>query len=316
MSYHFSMGAINKNTNNYEYPKIANKKYKYKCPSCEKDVIFKNGKIKKPHFAHYKSDNPCHYYDKPNETQIHKDAKLLMKTLLDNKKNISIRRNCNYCEQRKCGYSENICYDIYDDYNENTKAVIEYKFYYNNSNRSADIAFVENEKIKYIFEICYKNKTKEENRPEPWMEINAEDLINKINSGEIIDEEGNVTIECIRNYKCDMCVEYEKNDYEKKNIKMELYFEKLKQEKIKKELEEKELNEYLLKKQEKELKKKIKQEEEYKIIKEEENKMRIPCKCGIVLLNICICEIPNYELMKLSNNFFCINCNKWKCRCK
>ena len=48
MSTHFSMGAINKTTNKYEYPKIENKinKYKYKCPFCEKDVIFRNGKIK------------------------------------------------------------------------------------------------------------------------------------------------------------------------------------------------------------------------------------------------------------------------------
>ena len=74
MSNHFSMGAINKTTNNYEYPKIANKINKYKCPFCEKDVIFRNGKIKQPHFAHYKSDNPCSYYEKPNETQIHKDS--------------------------------------------------------------------------------------------------------------------------------------------------------------------------------------------------------------------------------------------------
>ena len=43
---HFSMGAINKTTNKYEYPKIANKSNKYKCPFCEKDVIFRNGKIK------------------------------------------------------------------------------------------------------------------------------------------------------------------------------------------------------------------------------------------------------------------------------
>ena len=43
MSYHFSMGAIN--TNHYEYPRIANKKNKYKCPGCEKDVIFKKGTI-------------------------------------------------------------------------------------------------------------------------------------------------------------------------------------------------------------------------------------------------------------------------------
>ena len=47
MSYHFSMGAINKFTNNYEYPKIANKINDYKCPCCNNDVIFKNGKIKK-----------------------------------------------------------------------------------------------------------------------------------------------------------------------------------------------------------------------------------------------------------------------------
>jgi hypothetical protein len=41
MSNHFSMGAINKTTNKYEYPRIATKgKNKYKCPCCEKDVIF------------------------------------------------------------------------------------------------------------------------------------------------------------------------------------------------------------------------------------------------------------------------------------
>jgi len=33
------MGAINKTTNKYEYPKIANKINKYKCPFCEKDVV-------------------------------------------------------------------------------------------------------------------------------------------------------------------------------------------------------------------------------------------------------------------------------------
>ena len=311
MYYHFSMGAINKLTNKYEYPKIATRGInKYKCPCCEKDVIFKNGKILKPHFAHYKSENPCYYYDKPSETQIHKDAKLLMKSLLDNKTNISIHRSCNYCEQRNCGYKEGFDYDIfYDDYNENTKAIIEYKFHYNNSNRSADIALIENDKIKYIFEICYKNQTKEENRPEPWIEINAEDLINKINSGEIIDEEGNISIECIRNYKCDFCIKYEENE----NIKRNLYYERLKQEKIEKERQEKERNEYL---QEIKWIETLKQKEEERIRKDNEEQLKQPCKCGIMIINICMCEIPKYELMKLSNNLFCINCNNWKCRCK
>jgi len=317
MSNHFSMGAINKTTNKYEYPKIANKTNKYKCPSCEKGVIFRNGKIKRPHFAHHKSDNPCYYYDKPCETQIHKDAKLLMKSLLDNKKNISIHRSCNYCEQRHCGINFGIDYNIFnDDYNENTKAIIEYKFFFNNSNRSADIAFVENDKIKYIFEICYKNKTREENRPEPWVEINAEDLINKINSGEIIDDKGNITIECIRNYKCDECIEYEEN------IRMKLYYEKLeqekiekeRQEKIEKERQEKERNEYLIKEQERKWRETIKEEEKIRIENEEKKKQL--CKCGIMIVNICICKNPKYDLVKLSNNLFCINCNKWKCRCK
>lgn len=51
-SNHFSMGAINKETLKYEYPKIASKENKYKCPSCDKDVIFRKGKIKQSHYAH------------------------------------------------------------------------------------------------------------------------------------------------------------------------------------------------------------------------------------------------------------------------
>ena len=37
-----------------------------------------------------------------------------------------------------------------------------------------------NKKPKETVEL--KNKTREENRPEPWVEIDAENLINKINS--------------------------------------------------------------------------------------------------------------------------------------
>jgi hypothetical protein len=139
------MGAINKETLKYEYPKIASKKNNYKCPSCEKDVIFRNGKIKQPHYAHKKSDNPCHYYDKPSESQIHKDAKMLMKMLLDDRTNMTFYRKCRNCyKDYGCGFEITT-----DTYNDNMKAIIEYKFHYNNSNRSADIALVENDNIKY-----------------------------------------------------------------------------------------------------------------------------------------------------------------------
>ncbi len=307
MTTHFYMGAINKITNNYEYPQIANKNNKYKCPSCDKDVIFKKGQIKKPHFSHLKSNEPCFYYNKPNESQIHKDAKMLMKTLLDNKKYIGITRNCKYCTFN--------CLNINifeEDYNENTKAIIEYKFIYNDSKKSADVALIENDKIKYIFEICYKNKTNEYNRPEPWVEINAENLINAVNLGK------EVKIECIRNFKCEECIAHDEE--EKQNLL--IYYEKIKQAKLEEEKIREEEKQNDIKRQEelklKQEKQKLEQLEILKkeaIQKQEELKLKQPCKCGIMILNICKCESPKYEFVKLSNNLFCINCNKWKCRC-
>ena len=318
MSEHFYMGAVNKLTNSYEYPKFANKNDKYMCPHCEKDVIFRKGLIKQPHFAHKKSDSPCYYYDKPSESQIHKDAKLLMKTLLDNKTRISIEIRCKYCENRNCPYEEGYDYDIFnDDYNENIKAIIEHKFNYNNSIRSADVALLENDKIKCIFEICYKNKTKDENRPEPWFEIKAENLINNVNSIEDINKNG-VNIECIRDFKCEECKIYEEEE-KKRWIEYQEKIEKQKLEnevrnRIRIENEHIELQKKLiLQKEQFEIQRKIEYERKRK--EEEECRKHQLCKCDIMLMNLCKCENPKFEIVKLSNNLFCVKCNKWKCRC-
>ena len=194
MSNHLFMGAINKASNERENPKFADKKNHYMCPSCEKDVIFKKGQIKIPHFAHKASEIKCTFYDKPSETEIHKEAKILMKSLLNNKIIMMFHRNCSSCEHFEI---------IIINYNENDKAVIEYKFNYNNSNRSADVALVNDNNIKFIFEICHKNKTKECNRPEPWVEIDATNFINKIN------ENSDYNFQCIREHKCNKCIEEE-----------------------------------------------------------------------------------------------------------
>lgn len=290
---HFSMGAINQHTNHYEYPKIANKKYKYKCPCCEKDVIFKHGKIKKPHFSHYKSDNPCHYYDNPIESQIHKDAKMLIKSLLDHKKPISIHKMCS------CKTTHN--YQI--EYNENTKAVIEHKFYYNDSNRSADVALIETNKINYIFEICYKNKTNEENRPEPWVEIDALHLINDINS-----DASDIIINCIRKYKCNQCIHQEQAYMDfilKEQEKQKILNDQEHQIKLLKQQKEQEIQLEILKKQ----------KEKDELCRQYELQMKQKCKCTLMIINICKCKLPNYKLNELSNNLECMNCNKWKCRC-
>jgi flagellar biosynthesis GTPase FlhF len=317
MSYHFSMGAINKTTNKYEYPKIANKINKYKCPFCEKCVIFRNGKIKQPHFAHYKSDNPCSYYDRPNESQIHKDAKMLMKRLLDDKHIIFISRYCNYCQTNNRPFNYSDDYDILsDEYTENTKTHIEYKFKHNDSNKSADVALVENDKIKYIFEICYKNKTMENNRPEPWFEIKAQDLINKINSVTIIDEEC-ISLECVRHYKCDYCEckeEYEKK--KEKNRRESEYKEKEKHRK-KIEREEREEKEKHRKKIERQIEDNIKEmEEKQKKIYYEYNKKTIELNkvCSICNINYCKCLTNNF-IKDEYNIIKCSSCNKRKCKC-
>ena len=332
MSYHFSMGAINKKTLKYEYPKIANKINKYKCPSCDKDVIFRNGKVKQPHYAHKKSDNPCYYYDRPSESQIHKDAKMLMKMLLDNNTNMIFYRKCNYCDENEKNYIVDITQLLYN----NTNAVIEYKFHYNNSNRSADVALIKNIDILYIFEICYKNKTKEENRPEPWFEIDAENLIKYINTN---DKNNKIEIECKREYKCEFCINKEilqqQNRYkmlerlrikekEQKNelnemfnmekedertiqikykIVLEKEKEKLERENLKKQLEyEREL-------ERKKIIEKQKKEDEYlKKLLEQNN------KCSICKINYCKCDMPNF-IIDNNKKTVCVNCIKMKCKC-
>jgi hypothetical protein len=348
MSNHFSMGAINKTNDKYEYPKIANKINKYKCPFCEKDVIFRNGKIKQPHFAHYKSNNPCSYYDKPNETQIHKDAKLLMKTLLDNKYPINIYKNCFYCK-----HSENFLNIRVEEYKVNINAVIEYRFNYNNSKRSADVALLENKEIKYIFEICYTNPTEEVNRPEPWFEFKAETLINETNSGKNINKEGEIKIECIRYYKCICCKE--KEEYEKKRQidfleKLKIKGEEQKTEKnellnmskedertikiektleLKKEEERKKIIGQRIAKEREIERQRIAKEREVKKEKEKElekirqkekldqhmkNLIDINRRCNICNVNYCKCSNPQF-LKNEYDKTMCNFCKKSKCMC-
>jgi hypothetical protein len=214
MSKHFLMGAINKTTSNYEYPQIACKMNKYICPYCNNDVIFRKGKIKQPHFAHKKSTNPCGYYTKPGESQIHKDGKLLMKTLLDNRRCINLYRICESCSYNK----KNVFNIRSEEYTDNMSAEKEFKFVFNESKKSADVALLENKEIKYIFEIHYTNKTLDENRPEPWFEIKAETLIHDTNTCKNVNEKGEITIECIRHYKCVSC-KYREDEREKRLFK-------------------------------------------------------------------------------------------------
>jgi hypothetical protein len=306
MSIHFSMGAMNKSTSEYEYPRMASKINEYMCPECKKNVIFKKGKIKQPHFAHYKSDNCCNYYEKPSETQIHKDAKLLMKKLLNNKQSIIIHKKCSYCKPDVVAIVNNykkVCIK----YTDTSEAVNEHKFKYDNSNKSADVALIDGDKIIYIFEICHTNKTSETARPEPWFEIKADYLINKLNSSEIMDDENNFHLNCIRDYKCNHC----------KNTELKSIY--LIQQEYRKNKHIEDLCDYdMYEDDENDIV--ANGDEDNNCENEEEQFHNIvyneKCDCGIDLKNICRCETPAYESCSKNSEHYCKKCKNWKCRCK
>ncbi len=200
------MGALNKITNQYEYPKIAEKTSKYICPECKKDVVLRKGDVRIHHFAHKKSENPCMYYNNPGESQLHKDAKLALKTCIEHKNTLVIEQKCNMCAKKKT--------TTIGQLSELNSIKLEHKFIYNNSNKCADVAYLENETIKYIFEICYKHKTQPHNRPDPWYEFDAESVLNNINTN---TTDNIINLQCIRNETCNECrIKKQKADEERK----------------------------------------------------------------------------------------------------
>lgn len=188
------LGAIEVNSLEYTHPSLANKNNKYKCPDCNELLILKKGKIKIPHFSH-KSNSKCTYYDHPNESQIHKEAKLKLCNHLKKKLPLKIKWNC------KTGNCENNSFKNIK-YKENDEVIIEYKSKCNKY--IADIAVINNDNVRYIFEIKYTHETITDVRPEPWFEIDAETIIN-------LDKIENLT--CLRicgRRICDRCFELNK----------------------------------------------------------------------------------------------------------
>ena len=212
MSQLLNLGAINKFTGEYVYPKIANKKDEYICPECNKDLILCQGEIRVHHFRHKVDNiNPCHYYSNPTETQIHKDAKFLLKNLLERKNPISFIRNCCCCKK-------NEEFEI-PEISETSAIELEYRFEYNGA-KIADVAYIDNSVLLCIFEICNTHKTCSENRPEPWFEIDAENFIKLASNNNL----NSLEIPCIRCEKCNDCVEKEKYDIIKKNKAIDILY--------------------------------------------------------------------------------------------
>lgn len=187
-------GAIQTDTNEYVLPYKAEKNKNYKCIGCQQKLILKKGSIRKCHFAHY-SDTNCFYFEHPNESDLHKEAKHKLAYWLKQKHKISIEWYC--C---KTGYNGKKCGEYNDGflikYEENDKVEIEYRDV--NNKYIADIAVINNNKVKYIFEIKNTHSTITNVRPEPWFEINALEIVQNRDINETY-------LTCIRNNKNRYC---------------------------------------------------------------------------------------------------------------
>ena len=192
MSKLLTLGAINKITGEYVFPKIANKKDKYICIECNRDLILRQGEIRVHHFSHKVDTIKCNHYTNPSETQIHKDAKNLLKNLLERKIPISFCRKC-------CSCKKDEEFEI-PEISETSVIELEYQFEYNGK-KIADVVYIDNNDIVCIFEIYKSHKTNNQNRPEPWFEIDAKKLIEIANDISLIS----LKIPCIRFEECEEC---------------------------------------------------------------------------------------------------------------
>lgn len=122
----------------------------YTCTDCKTNVMYKHGKIKIPHFAHY-STIVCQSLRKANEYLTHKSAILKMQT--DLVEGIIITSKCG-CKSSHKG-----------------KAVLEHPV----SNGRADLALLD---PLVLFEICHTHKT--ETRDGQWFELKALEVLNGV----------------------------------------------------------------------------------------------------------------------------------------
>jgi len=118
---------------------------------------------------------------------------MVMKSLLERKIPISFTRIC-------CSCKKNEEYEI-PEMTESSNIELEHRFEYNGT-KIADVAYTDNGDIFCIFEIYHTHKTRSENRPEPWFEIDAETLIKLANKNSI----SHIKMPCVRCENCDDCI--------------------------------------------------------------------------------------------------------------
>lgn len=205
--------AINRSDSVLEAPEDASKTDNYVCPQCGDDVFLRFGEINRPHFAHYR-DSTCHFYSNPSESQIHGHAIDVLSKKLEH--GIILNRQC------ICGVTSMVETPSFDD----ILVKKEYPIKHNGKNTRCDVAILDKMGcVKMIIEIFHTHRTKHDARPEPWVELNARDIL----------EDSKREFKCIRNLLCEACVgqfnnvmyyyTFSKNDYKPRRRYFNVLFE-------------------------------------------------------------------------------------------
>jgi hypothetical protein len=186
------LGALHVLSGEYVYPSLANKKSQYQCPDCNDALVLCKGDIRVPYFRHG-MNSECSFYTNPSESQIHKDGKLYIKSILDKRVPVTIERVCYHCHE---------CEEFSLNYDDIKTNIIEYAFEYDGK-KKADVASIDEDgNIVCIYEILHKHRTRDNCRPEPWFEFEAEYLSN-------LEDNIDFKLTCTRRTKCDDCLKLE-----------------------------------------------------------------------------------------------------------
>jgi len=188
-------GAIRVKTGCYELPEVAMKKEDYTCTLCRRTVFLRRGEINVPHFAHKHEGDPCKYYDRSNsgESSAHQTGKLILKNILDTKRDFKVIRTCQRCDGKHI-------HQIPMDY---TEVKLEGRV----NKGFADMLIVYADK-DIAFEVYHTHAT--DHRDGEWYELTTKEISSKYSN------EGPIEMNCMRQWRCEPCeakIKKENEDY-------------------------------------------------------------------------------------------------------
>ena len=193
MSSHLRPGAFLKDTTTLVRADDAQKRIVYSCPLCKTLAVFCKGKIVPPYFRH-PPESKCTFFTAGGlMSPQHLGAQQIAKNLLESQLPITFTRNCDKCRK------DTIVFEI-STRASNTRARTEEGFKINGKRYSADVALLENDEIKLIWEVYWTHATTRPAHDYPWVETCAQDILEA-------GSDGPLTFKCLRQHRCDSCVE-------------------------------------------------------------------------------------------------------------